>query len=127
MVEKKKVGKVYSEIEESILIWLYDHPTSKGSTVLFIPLLHPGVKPYRAGEAERKAYLETQAAIETLILDKLVSGKPLPIAGGGVQHTELHLLKKGKLWVMAAKKKAKALQENPPSSAEPAPETDQGI
>jgi hypothetical protein len=48
----------YPEVEETILIWLYDHPGHDASTDTFNKMFNPDLKMYEASE-------ELQEALET--------------------------------------------------------------
>src|ERR1035441_8278969 len=69
----------YSEIEEAILAYLYEHPGENIGTGSLMKMLRPDKGSsdglWQTPEAQRQVYEEIQFGIETLIKDKLVKGK----------------------------------------------------
>jgi hypothetical protein len=64
----------YPENEETIMIWLYDHPGHDASTDTFTTLFNPDLKMYEASQERQEALKTTQHAIETLVEQRLVAG-----------------------------------------------------
>jgi hypothetical protein len=67
----------YTEIEETILIWLYDHPGHDASTDTFTKMFNPDLNMYEASEELQEALEKTQCAIETLVEQGLPEPWPM--------------------------------------------------
>jgi hypothetical protein len=102
----------YPEIEETILIWLYDHPGHDASTDTFTKLLKPDLKMHEASEELREALDKTQFAIETLVEQRLAAGERF--LQGMVKFRELSLTPKGEAEAIRQKRRPRKLIHNVP-------------
>jgi hypothetical protein len=102
----------YPENEETILIWLYDHPGHDASTDTFTKMFNPDLKMYEASKELREALETTQHAIETLVEQRLVAGDRF--LQGMVKFSKLRLTAKGEAEAIGQKRRPRKLTHNVP-------------
>jgi hypothetical protein len=96
----------FSELEEAILEYLYEHPDSDIGTPGLIKILKPDQNP-----DGQQAYKDVQYAIETLLAARLVKGERH--AGfGSVYHAELSLTPKGEAEAITQRRRVKKIVVN---------------
>jgi hypothetical protein len=93
----------YSDIEETILIYMYEHPWELGTSSLVLAL-RPGLQ----GEEQRKAWEEIQYGIETLVENRLAKGKRL-LLNNLIQFSSLVLTPKGEAEAITVKRRLKTV------------------
>jgi hypothetical protein len=102
----------YTEIEEAILIWLYEHPGLDASTDTFTRMFNPGLNMFEPSQELREALGKTQFAIETLVEHRLVRGERFE--RGMVLFLKLRLTPKGEAEAITQKRRPKTLIHNVP-------------
>lgn len=90
----------YSEIEEAILKYLYEHPDWSIGTMSLVQALKSEVK----DEESEKAFSDIQYGVETLIADKLIKGKRV-LASQVIQFVQLELTPKGEAEAILQKRR----------------------
>jgi hypothetical protein len=107
-----KIPGKYPEIEETILIWLYDHPGHDASTDTFTEMFNPDLNMYEASEELQEALETTQHAIETLVEQRLVAGDRF--LQGRVKFSKLRLTPKGEAEAIRQKRRPRKLIHSVP-------------
>ena len=102
----------YPENEETILIWLYDHPGHDASTDTFTKMFNQDLKMYEASGELQEARETTQHAIETLVEQRLVAGDRF--LQGMVKFSKLRLTAKGEAEAIRQKRRPRTLIHSVP-------------
>jgi len=109
----------YSELEEEIIMYLYEHPDWDTGTFALVRALKPAAAENSTPEARQQrdtaAFKDVQHAVETLYLAKLVKGKRQRAYGGEVYFDELKLTQNGEVAAIHKKRKV-IVKEIPPAT-----------
>jgi hypothetical protein len=92
--EKIAIPGKFSDLEEAILLWLYERPGQVANTVNLAQFFNPTLNLAATSPEVRPAMESTQYAIETLVEHRLVDGDRYR-SGDMVMFTGLHLIRKG--------------------------------
>jgi hypothetical protein len=121
--EKITIPGKFSDKEEAILLWLYEHPGQDANTVNLTQFLNPGLNIAAKSPELRPAIENTQYAIETLVEHRLVDGDRYR-SGDMVMFNGLRLTRKGESEAITTKRRLKQilLEHNIPRPERPAEE-----
>lgn len=107
----------YTEIEEAILNYLYENPSTPTGTAHLLIALRPQQTPASfepvVGEARNKEFDEIQYAIETLIADGLAAGQRI-VQSQRLQYVQLKLTRKGEAQAIVEKRRPKEVTSTIP-------------
>jgi hypothetical protein len=99
----------YSEIEEAILIYLYEHPGWDAGTANLVQILKLGLE----SDELRQALEDVQYGIETLVKNGLVRGHRY-VQNGLLQYSKLKLSSKGEVEAITQKRRPTKLVHSVP-------------
>ena len=110
MEELELPGK-YSHIEESILIYLYEHPGWTLGTFELAKARNPAEV---SSDIPQESYTEIQYGIETLVADRLIAGKRMRGNGDIIYYTDLKLSAKGEAEAIKQMRRVRKIMHNIP-------------
>jgi|GEM_PF-6533814 len=112
----------YTEIEETILSYLYENPGVPTGTAHLLSILRPQQTPTSldaaAVEARKNAFDEIQYGIETLIADRPAAGQRV-MQYGQLQYVQLKLTPKGEAQAILEKRRIKKITHSIPRPDRP--------